>query len=761
MLKKVIAIKNVGRFRNSAAAGNPQLGKFVLLHGANGFGKTTMCAVFRSLQTGDGGHVLGRKTLGVNEAVSVELLLANGTAAFDGAKWNATVPDLAIFDGAFVAHNVYSGEAVDIDHKRNLYRVIIGQEGVALAEEEARLAGESRAKAGEITAAAKAIQTHVPPPMKLDQFLALKEDADIDAKIAEQEKRVEAVRQASTIQQRAPLAEIPVPTLPGDFKAVLGRTIDDIAKDAEEQVAKHIAAHGMKDKGQTWIADGMPFAKESCPFCGQSVEGLPLIAAYRALFGAAYKGLRRDIEQIRSAVGQQFWDAPIGRIANIIEQNRAAVEFWQKYCTFDGETLFPAGTPVEQFKKLGEAAFGLIAKKAAAPLEAAAFDAEFDAAAADFDAASAAVSAANAEIRKVNALIDAKKKETGAADLKGAQAELARLKAVKARHGGAIAQTCADHIRLSAEKADIETQKEQVRQKLEAHTKKVVTPYERRINDYLDCFNAGFRITETKHAYPGGVATSTYRIVINNTAVDVGDGSTPYGQPSFKNTLSAGDRSTLALAFFLAHLETDAGKAQKIVVFDDPFTSQDAFRRRQTVHEIRKIGRDCAQVIVLSHDATFLKQIWDKVPAAERVALQLVDGRAQGSKIHPMDIERACQGRVASEIDDLQAFIATGAGKALDLIKKMRVVLETHCRSTYPAYFEADDWLGDIVRKIRDGGEEHPAHTLYDELDQINDYTSEYHHGEDVADATTDQIDSDELTGFVRKTLKIVNALQA
>jgi hypothetical protein len=46
-------------------------------------------------------------------------------------------------------------------------------------------------------------------------------------------------------------------------------------------------------------------------------------------------------------------------------------------------------------------------------------------------------------------------------------------------------------------------------------------------------------------------------------------------------------------------------------------------------------------------------------------------------------------------------------------------------------------------------------------MDQINSYTSQYHHGEDVKDATPDHIDPEELTGFTKSTLRIVNALQA
>jgi len=53
------------------------------------------------------------------------------------------------------------------------------------------------------------------------------------------------------------------------------------------------------------------------------------------------------------------------------------------------------------------------------------------------------------------------------------------------------------------------------------------------------------------------------------------------------------------------------------------------------------------------------------------------------------------------------------------------------------------------------------AHSLYDRLNAINDYTAQYHHGENVADTVPDQIDPTELRGYAKKTLRIVNALQA
>ena len=763
MLQKIIAIKNVGRFRNSTTHGNPELSPYTLISGANGFGKSTLCAILRSLKTGDPAHITGRRTLGVEDPPTIDLLFSGGQTRFDGAAWSVIYPDLAIFDGVFVAENVHSGEVVEIDHRRNLYRVIIGEEGVRLADDDASLSGQSLAKTLGVSAAAKAIQPHIPAGIPLATFLVLPADPEIDARIAEQELAVEAVRQDQQINDRSPLSEIEVPALPDEFTALLALTIDDIAQDAETQLTEHLTAHGMAAVGGNWIAEGLEHANsETCPFCGQDIQGLPLVSAYRAVFSDRYKALRDEITDMRKLVEDQFGDTAIGRLNIRAEQNNGTIEFWSRYCAFESAPLAIPDDVPDGIRMLGQAAMALLDCKGRVPLEPIQLDDVFDITVATYKTARSKAQQINEAIRAVNTLIAAKKLETGAADVRAVEMELARRRAIKVRHRDPVIGLCGDHVRLTLEKEVIERRKGEIRKQLDEHTKRAMAPYEQRINHYLDAFNASFRITETKHSYPGGTAASTYRLVIDNTAIDLGDGRTPADRASFKNTLSSGDRTTLALAFFLAHLEQDQNLTTKTVVFDDPFNSQDAFRRRQTVHEIAKIARNCAQVIVLSHDATFLKQVWDKAPPAKRVALTLADHRAQGMKIMPADLERACQGRTATEIDDLQTYLATGAGKVLDIIRKMRVVLETYCWMTYPANFQAgQDWLGEIVRKIREGGDQHPAAGLYDELDQINDHTSEHHHGEDMADATPDQIDPQELTGYVKRTLRVVNALQA
>jgi wobble nucleotide-excising tRNase len=62
-----------------------------------------------------------------------------------------------------------------------------------------------------------------------------------------------------------------------------------------------------------------------------------------------------------------------------------------------------------------------------------------------------------------------------------------------------------------------------------------------------------------KVEYSGRVPNSTFCVVINETEVETGTIDTPLDEPSFRNTLSSGDRSTLALAFFLAHSPRSEG----------------------------------------------------------------------------------------------------------------------------------------------------------------------------------------------------------
>lgn len=50
MLQRIISIKNVGRFRSSAAVGDVTFRRVTLIFAENGRGKTTFCAILREIE---------------------------------------------------------------------------------------------------------------------------------------------------------------------------------------------------------------------------------------------------------------------------------------------------------------------------------------------------------------------------------------------------------------------------------------------------------------------------------------------------------------------------------------------------------------------------------------------------------------------------------------------------------------------------------------------------------------------------------------
>src|SRR5438094_3616022 len=147
MIKKVIKIKNVGRFVNCDANGDVELKRYNLLFAENGRGKTTLCAILRSLQSGEAAHVIGRTTLGGTDTPEINIPMnSGGNSTFSQGAWNRTVPEIAIFDATFVSENVHSGDIVDVEHRRSLYSVIVGEEGVKLAKQIDDLDEKARSK---------------------------------------------------------------------------------------------------------------------------------------------------------------------------------------------------------------------------------------------------------------------------------------------------------------------------------------------------------------------------------------------------------------------------------------------------------------------------------------------------------------------------------------------------------------------------------------------------------------------------------------
>ena len=758
MLQRVISIKNVGRFKNCVAAGDVTFRRYTLIFGENARGKTTLCSILRSLFTNTPALVIGRATLGAAEPPEIQLLTANGNITFRNAAWSAAFPDIAVFDGAYVSENVFAGDVIHADHRRNLYRVIIGAQGVTLAARVNDLEEQVRVKNGEIREARAQLQRNIPQGMTVEAFIGLPADPAIDEKIAAKEQELQGTQRAAQLQQRAGLSPVTVPVFPAAFAQLLAKTFANVAADAEQRVADHLARHPMRERGETWLTEGLGFvAHDECPFCGQDVNGVGLIQAYRSFFSREYHALRDEVNHLNGEVERSIGDRGSAAIEQAVLQNNNAAEFWRQYCEVESPAA-PERGGAAVMAALRQSAQALLQTKAGTPLDAVAPNENFTQALNAFETLRTALGNYNAGVAAANAVITARKRQAQAANVRELENALATLRAQKERHTDDVRNQCATEARLQTEKTAVEQDKETAKQLLDKHTAQVITIYGEAINRYLERINEANRITTPTHTYRGGPPSTSYQIIINQSAIDLGDATTPADRPSFKNTLSAGDRSTLALAFFLAQLEQDANRANKVVVFDDPFASMDSFRRNHTVHQILKCGETSTQVIVLSHEPSFLKLLWDRIAPADRKTLQLARIGEENTTIAEWDVEKAVQARYKADMDALQRFYASGEGQAMDVIQKIRPLLEGFCRNLYPAQFGEQEMMGIMIGKIRDAGATHPLFSIVDDLDELNLYCRRYHHAENP-NAATETIDDAELQAYVKRTLKLIGCL--
>jgi len=762
MIEKFISIRNIGRFTNCCPRGDVAFRKLVLLFAENGRGKTTLCAILRSLQSGHSEYISERKALGTSDAASVQIRVGGNTVSFSSNGWSATHPDIAIFDSVFIHDNVYAGDYVDHEHKKNLYRIIVGAQGVQLAKQIEELDSKIRDANRDINTKKDAVSRNLPNGISLDTYLEWQPVEDVEIKIQQKNteiaNRQRTLEKATEIQAKSLLAKITLPTFPTDFLTILAKELADVTADAESRVRQQITDHQMGHQGEAWLSQGLGFIEnDNCPFCGQGIDANELITAYRSHFNAAYKALKQEVTQLSRRITNAIGESSLNTTQQTISNNLTLVEFWKQFV----ETNLPdfALDDVRtKYATFHDIALVLAQRKQQTPIESISPEADFQSALDAVTALQQSLQAYNTAVDECNARIGEQKivAQQGG-DIPTLKNELANLEAKKKRFEPEVVQACGAYQTATRAKTQLEGRKRTTKRQLDQHCQQILQTYERAINAYLDQFNTGFRIVNTQHSYRGGSPSSQFQIQINDMPVSLGDNRTPPGTPCFKTTLSSGDRSALALAFFLASLGQDPDITNKIVVLDDPFTSLDRFRRTCTQQMIQKLANTAQQVIVMSHDAHFLKLIYDAHPENEIKTLQLAHV-GNGTMLGEWDIVAETQSTYHKNHGSLLSFYRDRTGVSLGVARAIRPFLEGWLRVHFPGHFQSNEWLGNFIDKIRsaDGnsGLQHAQADL-SELEAINDYSKKYHHDQNPnADAET--ISSDELHGFVKRTLRLV-----
>jgi wobble nucleotide-excising tRNase len=764
MINRVNLLRNIGKFDSVQTGANITLGRCVLIYAENGRGKTTLTAILRSLASGDPIPIVERHRLAAQNPPHVIFDCIGGPppAIFHDNAWNRTLANIMIFDDVFVDQNVCSGLAIESDHRQNPHELILGAEGVTLNQQLQHLVDQIEIHNNSLRTKGEAIPAAERGNLSVEEFCALPARADIDDAIQATERALAAAREQDSVRQTPTFNPLSLPAF--DVAAigeVLRQDLPGLGSAAADRVQEHLVAIGRN--AEPWVAEGMSKVQiaggqvrnPTCPFCAQDLSGSPVIGHYRAYFSDAYAALKRNVADFLTTVnlvhsGEN--QAAFERAVRIASERRL---FWSRFCEVPAIN-FETDLISRDWIAARDAVVAALTAKRGAPLEPIAFGTEAHDAFARYEFRRASVATINRQLQEVNASISVVKEQAAGANDATLATDLVRLRAVESRHEPAIAVLCHAYLAEKIDKGHTEQRRDQARTALDQYRANAFPGFETAINVYLRRFNAGFRLDSISPANTRGGPSCTYNVVINNIQVPVAVGDDVPGQPSFRNTMSSGDRNTLALAFFFASLDRDPNGADKIVVIDDPISSLDEQRSLTTVQELRRVAQRVSQLIILSHNKPFLCRVWQGIDPTLQTALK-IERDANGSTIAVWDVDEDSVTEHDRRHALLRTFLLNGPNNdSREVARAMRPVLEAFLRITCPEHFRPGTMLGTFRGLCEQNcGTSREILNAQDtqELHDLVEYANRFHHDTNPA-FETGHINDSELRGFVERTLR-------
>lgn len=754
MINKFIQIHQVAKFHNYNAKGDVEMKPLTLIYAENGKGKSTIAAILRSLRDGNPDHILAKKTLGSNTSQKIKIQHTNGLSEFKNDMWTQTYPNLMVFDSNYVNSNLFSGDRVEHEHKRNLYFLVIGEKCVSLAKEISDLDSRIRELGPEIQNLKTRIESKIKGDFNIESFVELKVRENIEEELLAQESLITSLIDANNIKKKSSLHLILLPEF--DEKKIaflLQKSIEDISADVDDQFKSHCQSLGKKS--EEWIREGVEFTidkHQGCPFCGKPLDGSKLFEIYKGYFNNAYSDLKNEIEDSKKTFSSTFSSDKLINLQTSIEQNRNLTEFWSQYISkefpdFDFNNIKNIWDKIDQQTNLS------FLKKRNSPLEKFEYSDEEKVIILEYENLVKQINKQNEIISKVNTAIKQKKNQIEDQSLDNEKIKLNKIINIQLRYEDGIKNLCDKYLALTKEKTDKTAEKDQKRKLLDELTKEEIEKYQLELNTVLEKFGVDFRIEETKTSFQGGRPSASYCLSINDECIQLGSQET-IDKPGFKTTLSDGEKNTLAFAFFLTQLYQDTNLNEKAIVIDDPITSLDNNRRECTKQEIQKIIMQAKQVIVLSHDPFFLYGIAKENKISKNLVIRR---KSRESLIEEWNIYDEVQNDYLRDYYKLVKYEEEGLGEKSDVAKCIRQVMESYLRVRFPDQFPPNEWLADFIKKIRESKKEDALWSMKNHLDEIsgiNDYSKKFHHGSDPnAMQNLGNINDGELTTWVRRVL--------
>ena len=777
MLSKIHHIQGVGRFKDFKPYPPLEFARLNLIYARNGKGKSTLADLLRSMRSGQAERLRGRKTIGA-DIQNVVLELDNSiTLSYHGNEWETHFDDVVIFDEVFINENIYQGFEVDKKQKRNLAPIIIGDSAVSLEKRVQELKRSTENRKSIVNSISMELQnqmyrykneTH--GGLSVEEFVDLEATDDFETEQKGQRIVVSQLEQASRTIRESSFSTLALPEFPrSKLDKLLHTDLKGIEETAIENVSRHLT--GMpRGLSENWILQGRSVwvdSTETCPFCGQQLDGVELIKQYQAYFNRAYRDHVSELESFAS-VGFDF-DEEMTRLISTFLLNEKVASFWSEQ--IDGLEIpeLDLDTLRLTFRDLRDESESLLKAQTDSPLAPLGFSERFLKKYQAWKLTESRVIEYNRVLDSYNDYISNLKLTLSKGDLVVEIRRLSLLENMSIRCLPVVDEKCKEYISESKMIQSEDREKSTLQARIKETERKTFDTYNIVLNRYLKSFGADFTVTQLRQGRDNVNMRAEYSICLLRESTPASSAPTDLSSRSFGNLLSEGDRRTLALAFFLSRLTALRDLSQKLVVFDDPVTSLDDHRQTKTVEKILSLSQEAGQVIVLSHRSEFLQKIYDrrakfrKLRSATRL-FEIVHevGKRSRSQVNPeWDVTAANRTSFDIDLRDVLEFVdGITSPNLIDIARKIRPLLENHYRSRYPSAFPSNSkQFGKFFEKMENSPCGSRLNLLYirvyDDLKEVIEYANRYHH-EDA-----EIPDEEDLLNCCRTTLTLLGAAES
>lgn len=585
MLKKIISIKNVWKYKNYSFLGGSE-NEFIennLIFGENANGKSTFTAIFKALSTWNKDYIIGRKTFWSDSSQEIELLIDSNHLKFSDNNFQYN--NIEIFDSEFISKNVFYGDEITRNEQWNLYEIFLDASIKTIKNE---LEDLERLKKNKESDKQDYISTNFNIRWtNIHDFRKLPEDTEIDNKILQKQQEIKQAENKDEIKQL-----IRSSIFGNDFSWLVQVMKETLDLSIEKKFSEHLD-HNINDtvRWRNFLQDWISLIKSNnCVFCWQILDSQAknLIEDYKRIFSGTYESLKRDI---------------------IYEGNKfVSLDFEKELLKFESlgvvlienswrEQLIENKKYIDSKIKEKQLDFNKVLDLNSLP-EFISFLQTYDQIKEKLQEISSSIS----WVINVNQL----------------SSDLLKLENTKERHSNEYIIFFTELNELEEEIKEIKTNIQNKRTELTDRVNTIFSENLTNINEFLLHMWASFSLKELTPTIDSRSNISNYcqysfifeeqhEIKISNRTNQ--RDSEPENLPYFKNTLSDSERRTLAFAFFLSKLKNDPHLWEKILVLDDPFSSFDENRKQKTIQLLINLKNSSwdkpKQKIILTHEKAF------------------------------------------------------------------------------------------------------------------------------------------------------------